>query len=57
MGKVAILYKEFAWFKSEPPSTATFFRSIEEETDYLKIKSFLQEKININVDRTKAQIA
>ena len=43
MGKVAGLHKDFAWFKNEQQS-ANFFRSVEEETSYLKIKSFLQQK-------------
>jgi uroporphyrin-III C-methyltransferase/precorrin-2 dehydrogenase/sirohydrochlorin ferrochelatase len=41
MGKVAELYKDFAWFKNEQQST-NYFRSIEDETNYLKIKSFTQ---------------
>jgi len=56
MGRVAKLYKEFAWFKNEQPSTKTFFRSVEEETGYLKIKSFIQQKNNEHADRTKASI-
>ena len=43
MGKVAGLHKNFTWFNNEQPS-ANFFRSIEEETNYLKIKSFIQQK-------------
>ena len=43
MGKVAGLHKDFAWFNNEQPS-ANFFRSVEEETSYLKIKSILQQK-------------
>ena len=43
MGKVAGLHKDFAWFKNEQHS-ANFFRSVEEETSYLKIKSFIQQK-------------
>jgi uroporphyrin-III C-methyltransferase len=41
MGKVAGLHKDFAWFKNEQQST-NFFRSVEEETSYLKIKSIAQ---------------
>ena len=39
MGKVAGLYKKFSWFKNEQLSS-TYFRGVEEETNYLKIKSF-----------------
>lgn len=43
MGRVAGLHKDFAWFKSEQQS-ANFFRALEQETNYLKIKSFIQQK-------------
>jgi len=43
MGNVTHLHKNFAWFNNEQPS-ANFFRSIEEETNYLKIKSFIPQK-------------
>ena len=41
MGKVADLYKDFAWFKNDEPSS-NYFRNVEEETNYLKIKSLIQ---------------
>jgi len=44
MGRVADLYKDFAWFKKGENADANFFRSVEEETNYLKIKSFIQNK-------------
>lgn len=43
MGKVAGLYKNFSWFKNEKNSF-DYFRNVEEETNYLKIKSFIQQK-------------
>ncbi len=43
MGRVAGLHKDFAWFKREQQS-ANFFRALEQETNYLKIKSFIQQK-------------
>ncbi len=56
MGKVAGLYKSFSWFENEQPSTATYFRSVEEENNYLKIKSFIQQKNNEHVAGTKTSI-
>ena len=56
MGKVAALHKEFAWLRNEESCTKTFFRSVEEETDYLKVKSFIQQKNNEHANRTKASI-
>lgn len=55
MGKVAGLYKDFAWFKNEQSSSA-YFRSVEDETNYLKIKSFIAEKNNEHVNRTKTSV-
>ena len=55
MGKVAGLYKDFAWFNNEN-SAESYFRNVEEETGYLKIKTFIQQKNTENVDRTKTQI-
>jgi uroporphyrin-III C-methyltransferase/precorrin-2 dehydrogenase/sirohydrochlorin ferrochelatase len=56
MGKVAALYEEFAWLGNQESSDKTFFRSVEEETEYLKIKSFIQQKNNEHADRAKASI-
>lgn len=44
MGKVASLYKHFAWFKNEQHAGTTYFRSVEEETNYLRIKSYIHQK-------------
>ena len=55
MGKVVDLYKEFAWFKNEE-HTENYFRSVEEETSYLKIKSFIQNKNIAHANRTKTSI-
>lgn len=44
MGNVAALYKDFAWFKNEKVPDENFFRSIKEESNYLKIKSFISKK-------------
>ncbi|MBV9962335.1 MAG: uroporphyrinogen-III C-methyltransferase [Parafilimonas sp.] len=55
MGKVANLFKDFAWFKTED-NTGNYFRSVEEETNYLKIKSFILEKNIEHVNRTKTSI-
>jgi uroporphyrin-III C-methyltransferase len=43
MGKVAALHKEFSWFNTNSNSS-NYFRSVEEETNYLKIKSFILQK-------------
>lgn len=61
MGKVAGLYKDFAWFNNEPSNSGNFFRSVEEENAYLKINSFTvavaeAQKIAEHVDRTKTEI-
>jgi uroporphyrin-III C-methyltransferase/precorrin-2 dehydrogenase/sirohydrochlorin ferrochelatase len=45
MGKVASLYKEFAWFQNDHDEKENYFRSVEVETAYLKIKSFIQKDI------------
>jgi uroporphyrin-III C-methyltransferase len=45
MGKVANLYKEFAWFQNHHDSNENYFRNVEAETAYLKIKSFIQKNI------------
>jgi uroporphyrin-III C-methyltransferase/precorrin-2 dehydrogenase/sirohydrochlorin ferrochelatase len=46
MGKVAELHKAFSWFQSDVDnSTGNYFRSVETETGYLKIKSFIQKNI------------
>ena len=55
MGKVAVLYKDFAWFKTEQTSNA-YFRSVEDESNYLKIKSFIQQKNIEHVNGTKTSI-
>jgi uroporphyrin-III C-methyltransferase len=55
MGKVAGLYKDFAWFKTEE-HTGNYFRGVEEETNYLKIKSFIHEKNIEHANRTKTSI-
>lgn len=47
MGKVAGLYKKFSWFNNEQPAE-TYFRIIEDETNYLKIKTFT-EQTNIEI--------
>jgi uroporphyrin-III C-methyltransferase len=56
MGKVAGLYESFSWVGSEQISGTNYFRSVEEENDYLKIRSFILQKNIENADRTKAQI-
>ncbi len=56
MGKVADLYKQFSWFKNHENSNTNFFRRVEEETDYLKIKSFIQNKNIEHANRTKTSI-
>lgn len=48
MGRVADLHKRFAWFKNEEQAS-NYFRGVEEETSYLKIKTFIQQK-NIHHD-------
>jgi uroporphyrin-III C-methyltransferase len=46
MGKVASLHKEFSWFQNDrADATENYFRSVETETGYLKIKSFIQKNI------------
>jgi len=55
MGKVVELYKQFAWFKSEQSAT-NYFRSIGEETSYLRIKSFIEQKNTEHANRTKTSI-
>jgi uroporphyrin-III C-methyltransferase len=55
MGKVAGLYKKFGWFNNAQPSAEKYFRNADEETDYLKIKSFIQ-KNNEHVNGTKTSI-
>jgi uroporphyrin-III C-methyltransferase/precorrin-2 dehydrogenase/sirohydrochlorin ferrochelatase len=55
MGRVADLYKRFAWFKNEE-QTSNYFRGVEEETSYLKIKAFIQQKNIQHANRTKASI-
>jgi uroporphyrin-III C-methyltransferase/precorrin-2 dehydrogenase/sirohydrochlorin ferrochelatase len=45
MGKVASLHKEFAWFQNDHDEKENYFRSVEAETAYLKIKSFIQKNI------------
>ncbi len=46
MGKVANLHKEFSWFQNDhADSTENYFRNVETETGYLKIKSFIQKNI------------
>ena len=57
MGKVASLYKQFNWFNSDNATAANYFRSVEEETGYLKIQSFIQQKNSEHVNRTKTQIS
>lgn len=42
MGKVAGLYKDFLWFENDQ-TTSNYFRNVEEETNYLKIKSFISQ--------------
>lgn len=56
MGRVADLYKDFAWFKNEENANENFFRSVDAETDYLKIKSFIQNKNLEHANRTKTSI-
>jgi uroporphyrin-III C-methyltransferase len=56
IGKVAGLHKNFEWFKNENTLTSNYFRSVDEETNYLKIQSLLQQKNTENADRTKTQI-
>lgn len=56
MGKVADLYKAFSWFKIEENANTNFFRSVEKETDYLKIKSFIQNKNIEHANRAKTTI-
>ena len=41
MGKVADLHKQFSWFQHDDASS-NFFRTVNAETNYLKIKSFIQ---------------
>jgi uroporphyrin-III C-methyltransferase/precorrin-2 dehydrogenase/sirohydrochlorin ferrochelatase len=55
MGKVAELHQRFAWFNNEQHYTS-FFRSVEEETSYLKIKSFIQQKNIQHANRAKTSI-
>ncbi|MBS1745090.1 MAG: uroporphyrinogen-III C-methyltransferase [Bacteroidetes bacterium] len=43
MGKVASLHQKFAWYDTAG-SASNFFRNVEEENDYLKIQSFIQQK-------------
>lgn len=54
IGRVAALYKDFAWFKNEETSSA-YFRNVEDETNYLKIISFIK-KNNENADTAKTSI-
>jgi uroporphyrin-III C-methyltransferase/precorrin-2 dehydrogenase/sirohydrochlorin ferrochelatase len=56
MGRVADLYKDFAWFKNEENASANFFRSVDAETNYLKIQSFIQNKNIEHANRTKTSI-
>jgi len=56
MGKVAGLYKQFAWFNNNATGS-NYFRGVEEETNYLKIQSFIRQKNSEHADRTKTQIA
>lgn len=43
MGKVASLHQKFSWYDATG-SSSNFFRNVEEENDYLKIQSFIQQK-------------
>ncbi|MEP6683863.1 MAG: uroporphyrinogen-III C-methyltransferase [Parafilimonas sp.] len=49
MGKVALLHKQFSWF-NESNISSNYFRSVEEETSYLKIKSFILQKNTAHVN-------
>ncbi len=44
MGKVAALHKKFAWFNAEDASQKNYFRAVEDQTNYLKIQSLIQQK-------------
>lgn len=55
MGKVAALHNKFSWFNTNTPSS-NYFRSVEEETSYLKIKSFILQKNAEHVNGTKTSI-
>ncbi|MEP6467204.1 MAG: uroporphyrinogen-III C-methyltransferase [Parafilimonas sp.] len=55
MGKVAALHKTFSWFNNQHTSS-NYFRSVEEETSYLKIKSIIQKKNIAHVSGTKTSI-
>ncbi len=56
MGKVAGLHKSFSWFENKRDSTQTYFRNVEDENNYLKIKSFISQKNIEHVNRTKTSI-
>jgi uroporphyrin-III C-methyltransferase len=56
MGKVAGLYKQFAWFNNNATGS-NYFHGVEEETNYLTIQSFIRQKNSEHADRTKTQIA
>lgn len=56
MGNVAGLYKNFAWFNNENVAAKNYFRSVEEETSYLKIQTFIHQKNIENADRAKTKI-
>jgi uroporphyrin-III C-methyltransferase/precorrin-2 dehydrogenase/sirohydrochlorin ferrochelatase len=43
MGKVAALHHQFSWFDAAGGASG-FFRDVENENDYLKIKSFILQK-------------
>jgi uroporphyrin-III C-methyltransferase len=56
IGKVASLHASFAWFQKESTSTTNYFRNVEEETNYLKVQTFIHQKNIENANRTKTQI-
>ncbi len=43
IGKVAELHQQFSWFQHQQGSPA-YFRSVDAETNYLRIQSFIQQK-------------
>ena len=49
MGRVAGLHKQFSWF-NEATASSNYFRNIEEETSYLKIKSSIIQKNTAHVN-------